>query len=51
MGCGACGPTSNIAEMSMYKALETKVLADEAEKKEKEKQRRASLGLPPEEGM
>jgi hypothetical protein len=50
MHCGACGPTSNIVEMNMYKTFEAKVLADEAEKKENERDRRVSLGLPPEEG-
>jgi hypothetical protein len=34
----------------MYRALEKKVLADEAERKEKERERRVSMGLPPEEG-
>ena len=48
MGCGACGPTSNVAEMNMYRALEKKVLADEEEKKQKERERRVSLGMPAE---
>ena len=34
----------------MYKALEKRVLADEAERKQKERERRASMGLPAEEG-
>jgi hypothetical protein len=34
----------------MYQALEARVLAEEAEKKEKEKARRVSQGLPAEEG-
>jgi hypothetical protein len=51
MPCGACGPTTNIGEQNMYKALEEKVLADEAARKEKEWERRVSMGLPAEEGM
>lgn len=34
----------------MYKELERRVLADEAARKEKEKERRISMGLPAEEG-
>lgn len=34
----------------MYRALEKKVLADEEERKQKERQRRVSMGLPAEEG-
>jgi hypothetical protein len=48
MPCGACGPTSDIGEMNMYKELEKKVLADEEERKQKERERRVSLGLAPE---
>ena len=33
----------------MYKSLEAKVLADEARKKEAERDRRVSMGLPAEE--
>ncbi len=48
MPCPACGPISNAGEMDMYKALEKKVLADEAERKDRERERRISLGLPAE---
>jgi hypothetical protein len=47
----ACGPTTNIGGQSIYKALEEKVQADEAARKEKERERRVSIGLPVEEGM
>lgn len=50
MGCGACGPTRDIGQETMYRELEKKVRADEAEKKQKERERRISLGLPAEEG-
>jgi hypothetical protein len=35
----------------MYKALEAKVLADEQDRKQKERERRVSMGLPAEEGQ
>lgn len=50
MGCGACGPTRDIGTERMYKELEKKVLAQEEEKKQAERDRRISLGLPAEEG-
>jgi len=50
MGCGACGPSFSTAEVEMYKALEKRVLEEEAEKKQAERKRRISEGLPAEEG-
>jgi hypothetical protein len=39
----------DIAEANNFRELERAVLASEARKKEEERQRRMSLGLPPEE--
>lgn len=50
MGCGACGPTRDVGTERMYKELEKTVLAQEEEKKQAERDRRISLGLPAEEG-
>jgi hypothetical protein len=50
MGCGACGPTRDPGTERMYKELEKKVRADEEAKKQAERDRRVSTGLPAEEG-
>lgn len=46
MACGACGPAVDKGQEDMYKALEAKVKAEEAEKKRLERERRVSEGLP-----
>lgn len=46
MACGACGPAVDQGQQDMYKQLEAKVKAEEAEKKRLEKERRVSQGLP-----
>ena len=44
MVCGACGPAWNPAEIAQYEALKRKVLADEAERKERERQEKIRNG-------
>lgn len=51
MGCGACGPdNNNKADLRMYQALESRVLADEKARKENIREERKAMGLPMDEG-
>ena len=51
MANGGCSGLviNNAGEAAMYKSLDAKILADEAQRKEAEKERRVSMGLPAEE--
>ena len=44
MACGTCGPSIDPGQAAMYKALETKVKAEEAEKKRLEREKQGNRG-------